>query len=85
MCPRGEEKIPRNPARSNFEEKLREIDVAISETDMKLTDLPLPDHTPDCEENKERFLEIKKLRVRLMCALKAHIKFSFFRNIFLGI
>ncbi|KAK7828558.1 hypothetical protein CFP56_030115 [Quercus suber] len=59
-----QEKIPRNPTPFDFEEKLREIDAAISETDTKLTDLPLPDHTPDCEENKERFLEIKKLNVK---------------------
>lgn len=62
--PRGEEKIPRNLALSNFKEKLREIDTAISESDMKLADLPLPDHTPNYEENKERFLEFKKLNVK---------------------
>ena len=64
MRPHGEVKIPRNPAFSNFEEKLKEIDAAISAPNTKLADLPLPDHTPDCEANKERFLEFKKLNVK---------------------
>nr|POE49386.1 hypothetical protein CFP56_67314 [Quercus suber] len=64
MRPRGEEKIPRNLALSNFEEKLREIDATISESNTKLADLPLPNHTPTCEENKVRFLEFKKLNVK---------------------
>ena len=64
MCLRGEERIPRNPAFLNFKEKLKEIDATISAPDTKLADLPLSDHTPDCEENKERFLEFKKLNVK---------------------
>lgn len=51
MHPHGEEKIPRNLVLFNFKEKLREIDTAISEINTKLADIPLPDHTPDCEEN----------------------------------
>ena len=61
---RGEERIPRNLALLNFEEKLKEIDTAISAPNTKLADLPLPNHTLDCEENKERFLEFKKLNVK---------------------
>ena len=64
MLPRGEEKIPRNSMLSNFEEKLREIDAAILEIDTKLVDLPLSNHKPDCEENKERFLKFNKLNVK---------------------
>lgn len=62
--PRGKENIPRNPVPSIFEEKLREIDPAISETDTKKTDLPFPDHAPDCEANKEGGVDFKKLNVK---------------------
>lgn len=59
--PRGEEKIPRNLVISSFEEKMRETDTAISDTATDLAELTFPDHTPNFEENKERFLDFLKL------------------------
>lgn len=73
LHPHGEEKIPRNSVLSNFEEKLREIDAAISKTDTKLANLPLLDHTPDCEENKERFLEFPPPSIKVAPPLPGSI------------
>nr|POE81447.1 hypothetical protein CFP56_05945 [Quercus suber] len=58
---RGEEEIPRNPDFTDFEEQLREIDTAISETATNPEGSPFPDPSPDFEEDKEGILGISKL------------------------
>nr|POE52498.1 hypothetical protein CFP56_35025 [Quercus suber] len=58
---RGEEEILRNPDFTDFEEQLREIGAAISETATNPEESPFPDPSPDFEEDKERILGISKL------------------------